>query len=482
MGYVRDLLLAWRYGSSWIADSFFVALLLPSFFGNLLGAALKDAVVPYLQASRFRGVEFLYRRIKQIQLAVWSGGIGVAVIIALGAPLWLALLVPGWDGEKVQEFMWVFQLSSALILVQTVLYFQTAIFNVNGYFILPMTRTVWLNVGAILALLYTETNMGIIIASMLAGEAFLLCVMQYKLRSLLVEHPVPSSNELLSPKQPTFSELLVPFLLVAALQQICIVVERILGTYMAEGSITQLSYAFRIVTIPLTLFSFSILALLYPRLSLIWLERASDRFSQILHHAVSVTLFFLVPASVVLCMAAYEITVFLLQRGAFGPEQVQMTSSLLAVYGIGLPAMGLALLAGRALVAIHKGWVFAGITALCSLFIVCFDLSVYQEYGPMGLAIGNVVGISLQAFLSLLPIVLSVPTFKPWVSILRWAGASLLVYYALSFVTPIDGWMNLLLIGVMAFVACLVLVFALGERHIFELKMWRTVLGQHRKE
>ena len=52
LGFLRDLFIARSFGLSWEADLIFVALILPLFFENFLGLALRDAMIPYLQKLR----------------------------------------------------------------------------------------------------------------------------------------------------------------------------------------------------------------------------------------------------------------------------------------------------------------------------------------------------------------------------------------------------------------------------------------------
>ena len=46
LGFLRDLFIARSFGLSWEADLIFVALILPLFFENFLGTALRDTMIP----------------------------------------------------------------------------------------------------------------------------------------------------------------------------------------------------------------------------------------------------------------------------------------------------------------------------------------------------------------------------------------------------------------------------------------------------
>src|SRR3546814_9462846 len=52
-----------------------------------------------------------------------------------------------------------------------------------------------------------------------------------------------------------FGLAFAPVLMAAGAQQACILAERMFASFLEEGSITMLSFAFRIVTIPLTLYA-----------------------------------------------------------------------------------------------------------------------------------------------------------------------------------------------------------------------------------
>jgi len=478
LGYVRDLLIAWKYGGTWMADSLFVALLLPMFFENLSGIALKDAVLPHLYALRQQGLNVLRKQFRRLQFSVWAIGMGLTLVVALGAPLWLKLLMPGWENERINEFMWVFQLASILIFAQSVLYFQTAVFNSEGYFVLPMTRTVLFNIGAIIAMLLVETNIALVVMGILITQLLLLVVMQIILKKACLVHTTVDSASPLD--RTSLARYLMPLLAIAFTQQLCFVVERILCSYMQEGSIAQLSYAFRIATIPLALYIFSALSLIYPRLSLTWLRRQDEDFARLLQHTIFVTFVFLVPAAIVLITLSVNVITLLFQRGAFGEEQTIAIAPLLSTYGIGLPAIGMTLLCGRVLVLMNRGWQFVALTMLSSLLIICIDIGAYQKYGVLGLSVGYSVGNWFQAAVSLIMIKWGLPTFRPWASLLRWMAVCLLVYCGvMAIMTPNLGWMGMLLSCAGVFAACLVLLFVFGERRIMYRDFWKIFLNHH---
>ncbi len=81
LGFLRDLFIARAFGLSWQADLIFVALILPMFFENFLGLALRDAMIPYLQKLRSQS-EALFAAVgRMLYWRVMALGVVVSVII-----------------------------------------------------------------------------------------------------------------------------------------------------------------------------------------------------------------------------------------------------------------------------------------------------------------------------------------------------------------------------------------------------------------
>src|SRR5690606_10209020 len=117
-------------------------------------------------------------------------------------------------------------------------------------------------------------------------------------------------------------------LLAATAQQSCILAERIFASYLEEGSITMLSFAFRIVTIPLTLYALSVLAVLFPRFVASWNDGDMSGYASAVRKGLLATMLFLLPASVVLCSFPETVVAILLERGEVGPPRAAATGSL----------------------------------------------------------------------------------------------------------------------------------------------------------
>ena len=467
LGFLRDLFIAKAFGLSWEADLIFVALILPMFFENFLGLALRDAMIPYLQKLRSQSQALFETVSRWLYWRVMGMGAAVSAVAIAGSYWILNLLAPGWSDAQVATGQIVFCVGAALIAVQAVLYCQGALLNMDEIFILPMTRTVLLNAGAIIGILLFQPTGMVIFIGMLLPQLALIWLQHRRIVYLRGSESVETEGH-----RGSFGLAFAPVLLAAGAQQGCILAERMFASYLDEGSITMLSFAFRIVTIPLTLYALSVLSVLFPRFVSSWNDGDYIGHAAVIRKGLLATLLFLVPATVVLCSFPQPVVSVLLERGQFGAAQTDATASLVVLYSLGLPAMGLALLWGRTLLAQHQSRLFLVITLVSSALTISLDALLYGPYGAEGLAFAFSSGAALQALFMGLYVYRASPTGLAPSVLLRWITTGVTVAALLHWLPTPHGLLQLCLYIALMLCAFAAGVVVLGERDLFRPSYW----------
>lgn len=467
LGFLRDLFIARAFGLSWEADLIFVALILPLFFENFLGLALRDAMIPFLQKLRSQSQALFESVARWLYWRVMLMGAATCALIVLSSYWVLNALAPGWTPEQVADGQLVFCIGALLIAVQAALYCQGALLNMDNVFIMPMTRTLLLNAGAIIGILLFEPSGMVIFAGMLLPQVALIVLQHRRIRYLRGEAmPLEKGHG------SQFGLAFAPVLLAAGAQQACILAERMFASFLEEGSITMLSFAFRIVTIPLTLYAMSVLSVLFPQFSASWNDDDHRGHAAVIRKGLLATLLFLVPATVVLCSSPVAVVSVLLERGQFGPAQTQATASLMVIYALGLPAMGLALLWGRALLAQHQARLFLIVTLISSAMTIGLDAALYRVYGAAGLAMAFSCGAALQALFMGLYVYRASPKGLAVAVLARWLATAASLAIALHYLPKPQGLLELCLYIGLVLVGFAIGVTLLGERDLFKPRYW----------
>jgi putative peptidoglycan lipid II flippase len=100
----------------------------------------------------------------------------------------------------------------------------------------------------------------------------------------------------------------------------------------------------------------------------------------------------LIPSAVLMAVLAEPITRLVYERGAFGPEATELTSTAMLWWSISLPFQGVSLLFSRTFFSLQRPW---ATTALAGLNLVVNAVLAALLHGPFeiaGIVIGTVAG------------------------------------------------------------------------------------------
>ena len=111
-----------------------------------------------------------------------------------------------------------------------------------------------------------------------------------------------------------------------------------LGSYLAAGSISVLTYADRVLQLPLGLFVIAISQAVLPMLSRQDPSKTGE-FRDFIRDAMRFNLFVVLPVAAGLCIVSSEVVHILFYRGAFSAWAWHATATALSLYALGLPGM-----------------------------------------------------------------------------------------------------------------------------------------------
>jgi putative peptidoglycan lipid II flippase len=129
-----------------------------------------------------------------------------------------------------------------------------------------------------------------------------------------------------------------PALLGASVTQINLLINTLLASLLATGSISWLYYSDRLLEFPLGLLGVALGTVVLPRLSRCKAKGDDDTFSKTLDWALKTLLLIGLPATLGLVLLAEPLMYTLFQHDHFNPEDARMAARSLMAYGSGLPA------------------------------------------------------------------------------------------------------------------------------------------------
>ena len=129
---------------------------------------------------------------------------------------------------------------------------------------------------------------------------------------------------------------MIPALFSNSVQQINIVVDVIIASFLIEGSVSWLYYADRLVEFPLGVFGIAIATVMLPSLSAKFAASEPERFNHTLDWGMRLCLLIGAPATVGLILLSGPLLSTMFQYGKFDDGHVHMAQLALVGYSIGL--------------------------------------------------------------------------------------------------------------------------------------------------
>jgi len=457
LGLVREQVFAGLFGAGFAYDSFVVAFRIPNLLRDLFGeGALSAAFVTVFSAyDSNRSKEETWQLASNvftfiaILLSILSllGIYFAGPIVSLLAPDFS--LIPGKAAltEKLTVIMLPFLIFISLSAV------AMGILNTKGRFFIPALASSFFNLGSIIggtALAFILPRYGQPAIAGMAIGTLIGGVMQlgFQLPSLYRTgfRYKPHIN-MADPGLRRILKLMVPATVGLSATQINIFINTNFAASCAEGSVSWLNYAFRLVQLPIGLFGVALSIAMLPLLAKQAAKKNIPDMRETMASSLTMVLALTLPATLGLIILSEPIIRLIFEHGAFTPGDTLATAQTLSFYAIGLFAYSANKVLVPAFYAIDRTRypVIASFMAIAfNIVIIVFTIERFQH---LAIALSTSCTMILNFFF--LVIVLhrkmdGFPLKKMFRAlfkiILATGGLTLLLLFSLSILeTPLNG-------------------------------------------
>jgi putative peptidoglycan lipid II flippase len=341
-GLIREFLIARAFGASVYTDAFFVAFRIPNLLRRLFAeGAFSQAFVPILAESKNRAGEEATRSL--IDHAAGSLAailFGVSVLGVLAAPIVIWISAPGFaaNPEKFDVTVAMLRITFPYILFVALTAFAGSVLNTWGRFSVPAFTPVLLNVSFIACALWLAPHVNPP-AMALAWAVLIGGVLQLSLQFpalARIGHVPRLRLDWHHEGVRRILKAMAPALLGVSVAQISLLLNTIIASFLASGSVSWLYYADRLMEFPTGMLGVALGTILLPSLSKAAADADQERYSALLDWGLRLTFLLALPAAAALAVLATPLVATLYHYGAFGPEDVAATRIALIAYAVGL--------------------------------------------------------------------------------------------------------------------------------------------------
>ena len=412
-GFVRDVVFAYFFGNTGLADVWRVSLKAPNVIQNLLGeGTLSASVIPVYS-------EFLEQDRKEEAGRFVGAVLGILMVVAGGSALIGVFLAPAvvplvffrWDTEKLQLTTSLIQILFPMTAVLVVSAWALAVLNSHRRFFVSYVAPVAWNGCILLSLVGFGFGRGWTGSTLLTAVAWgalvggvLQLLAQLPFTVPLLSHFRLSVDRTVSGVGEAMRNF-VPVVAARGVVNIGSLIDVFLAALLVEGAVAALGYAQTLYVLPISLFGMSIAASELPELSRQRAKPPEELAAQV-SKALERIHFLLVPSTLAFILLGDLFVGGIYQRGQFLATETPVVHAVLAAYALGLLASSGSRVLSTAFYALRDtrtparmAYLRVGLSFLVGVSLM-FPLDGFGagslpgslRFGAVGLALGASVG------------------------------------------------------------------------------------------
>ncbi len=475
LGLVRDQLTFAVLGASALSSAFLFSFALPNLFRRLLGeGALTSAMMPVLANTlKAGGKDAAFGLLNRV---LSRAGTLLALIAVAG--ILLSFLGALFFREDYRLF-WSGALS-ALLFPYIILICLAAVFcgalNSLGVFGIPSIGPMLLNAAMIISLavgwlLWGQENIYttlLLCGGVLVGGAAQLFLPLFCLRAKGWRFKADFSA---SAELSELMRLFTPALLGASIIQINLMISKFLANSINDTALPGLYIAERLVELPLGVFTFAIITVYFPKLSMLGMDESPKSYMAEYRRGLISMAAVTVPAAAGLIALSSDVITVLFEWGAFGGADVAMCAPILSISALGIPVFSLAAFATKGFHSCKDTKTPVKVSVVSFVVNVALSFGLMGPFGARGLAAASVLS-------ALVPATVLTGIFRrkkgssgAWGELIKCIVASVAMYVALSLAK--DATAAVAQGKILAFLNCALLIPAGALFYALMLKVLR---------
>jgi len=402
-GFIRDVILASSFGTTLNSDAFIMAQSIIGVFTGLVLAALGTTFIPVMSDY------LLYKskdETKKFINVVYTVSIGLTIIICILGMIFtkqlVGLFAPSFSlvaHDLTVQLMWIML---PTIVLTTLVTLNNAKLQNHGKYLVSAAIGFPMNFIMIITMLFFTDSFGIQGLSIALVIGTLLQPLLQMPFTRKLGYPYKLQIDFKEDGLRRIGILIVPILIGTGIQQINTMVDRILASGLAEGSIAALTFSNRLGVFITGLLSAAVVSIYYTSMSNYFSAGKDELFKKLLRNTINISTILIIPASVGFMVLRLPIVQLIFERGMFDSTASEMTAVALFYFTIGLIGFLLRDVLSRAFYALKdtKTVMINGSIAVITNIVACIVLVRYLGLG--GLALGTSISGIVSSVLLLI--------------------------------------------------------------------------------
>lgn len=386
---IKELVVAWKFGTADDLDAYLIALTIPSFIIAIVAGSFNAALIPtYIKVREQEG-----RKVAQQLFSgatIWSIGLLVITtfLVIVAAPFYLPYLTGEFTPKKLAltyQLLWAI---SPMILLTGITVVWGAILNAGERFVLVALAPILTPAVTMLFLLATDVwGVWNLAVGMIIGQFLEMVVIGIALKrrgiSLIPKWYGLDNN--LKEVAGQYAPMIAGAFFMCSTE----LVDRSMAAMLPAGSVAALSYGNRIISLPITIATTGLSTAVIPYFSKMVARDDWTSVRQALKHYMGLIFVTTIPLTGAIVFLSEPIVRLLLQRGSFTAENTQLVAQVQACFALQIPFYIASVFAVRLNSAMRNNQIMMWGSAGNLIVNISLNYLFMQWFGVAGIALST---------------------------------------------------------------------------------------------
>ena len=344
LGLIREILLAKKYGTSYISDSFIISLNIPVVLISAIATAILTNYIPIFSKTEKKSKDTSAEFNGNLLTIFFIVSIILIIVFMFFTKPIVKIFAVGFDDEgltylinlsRITIFGMFFIISTHIL--KGYLEYKDKFFGTSLYGICT-------NTGMILGIVLSSTSkyqllgMGVLLGYILGFIVLVILALKNKFK---VKWNINFKDVYLK----ELVVLTIPILLNDVVWQINGIVDKSISSTIGKGYISAINYSHYIVDIITSVFATSLVTVFFPNIIKTFNKDGINAVKEKTNRILQTIIFISVPCTILISMYSRIIVKVLFFRGEFNEESLKITSVAVSIYAIAITFVSIQILA-----------------------------------------------------------------------------------------------------------------------------------------
>ncbi len=390
LGFMRESVIAYKFGAGGSVDAYLIAMIIPTLFINLVKVSVTNTFVPvFTRYLKNNQVELAWEMTNTVISVLFVILVSIMALLFAASAELVNFVAPSYAGPQAALTVKLSQLLLPTVVFSSLLGILVGVNNAHYSFFAPSAIGVVSNLITIVSTLVLGGIWGIY---GLAAGTVIGVITQFLIQIPSMYKHGFSFRFQLNLTNPGVREMMLligPFILSGTASQISLVVNRVLAAGLPSGAVSALYFANRLVSLPQNVFATAVGMVVYPVLVSAVTQRDWHSVVEGLNQAIRLLLLILLPAAAGIFVLREPLVQLFFQHGAFSARDTAVTADTVPFFLGTIIFQAMLTVLVNICYATRKMWTAISAGAIAVGVNVVFSLLLVHPLQQKGLALAN---------------------------------------------------------------------------------------------